>query len=152
MVKKIIFFILLSIHAYSSNYDNNLKLPNETLYFSMTVEENETISLAGDSTYVVYRYGSPEEILMTFPQLNKSDKDKFYISYVDFEGNDNYYLEFSTKEYDYRIYEESFDGEKNTGIIIKNKNSGQAIEFSAYGNSIQGSLKNLLNNKNIIKK
>lgn len=152
MVKKIIFFILLSIYAYSSNYDDSLKLPNETLYFSMTVEENETISLVGDSSYVVYRYGSPEEILMTFPQLSKSDKDKFYISYVDFEGNDNYYLEFSTKEYDYRIYEESFGEEKNTGIIIKNKNTGQTIEFSAYGNSIKGSLKNLLNNKNIIKK
>jgi hypothetical protein len=118
----------------------------------MSVEENEIITLAGDNTYLVYRYGSPEEILMTFPPINKSGKDKFYLSYIDFEGNDNYYLEFSTKDYDYRIYEENFDGDTNTGIIIKNKISGKTIEFSAYGGSIKGSLKNLVNNKNITKK
>lgn len=142
-------------------YNENLCTDNEKVLFSFkTGKGAKTLSICVSKKqpdYIVYRFGTKENIELEYPP-NKTDSwNKFAYSYYlrgggkENAGLDLNYLSFSKDGYEYQVYQEySAENEcMNVGIRINEKATNRKVEVKGLSNSIIGSLVNLRDNKKI---
>ncbi len=142
-------------------YTDNLCTDNENVLFSFKIANSaKTLSVCQSKTkpdFIVYRFGTKDKIELEFPE-NKADSwSKFTYSYylrgggAGNEGKDLNYLSFENGGYIYEIYQEftAEDNITNVGIKITDKATDKEIDIKGLGNSIEGSLINLRENKKI---
>lgn len=150
------FFILL-FSSFKAASAQNFLLPNEHLIFSFNTITEKKVVLAKDSTdkYIVYRFGTEEEIEINFPQLIKDSWERFTYSYyfrgsgVDNEGLDLNYVNFIEGNYKYIIYQvfSASDDKKNCGLKIINVRTNELTELIGKPESTEGNLIQLRNNE-----
>lgn len=151
MKKYIIIFILALSNIYSFNFNERLAYSDEKIYFSMLLSNGQVVTISGQDNYLVYRYGTKNEIKMEFPAADIDPWSVFNMDYFQIDQSSNYYLNFHSEEFSYRIYEELYNGEVNVGIVIKDLSNGESYEFESSKDSLIGSLEEIYDLENMKK-
>jgi hypothetical protein len=121
-------------------YDGNLCLDTENLIFSFHTEKSgKTVSLciSKDERYIVYRFGTKDNVELEFPQDRETSWDQFtYSHYLRGGGADNAGLEldslkFENDGYGYEVYQEydGVSGETLTGVRATEEASGKVTDI-----------------------
>ena len=165
-ILSILLFLLLIpiVLCMSQNYDNNLCSSNEKILISFQIINSKKILSVCTSIlepgYIVYRFGTKENIELKFPGDLENSWNLFVYSYYfrggrdENEGLDLNYLKFKTSKFEYQIYEEytSQDNKKIIGIKIKNINTKKEWDLKGDPLTLKGTLIDLrFNDKIIIK-
>jgi hypothetical protein len=130
----------------SSVHDNFLSLKTEFVIASFKVETSlKTAAICiseDDDPYIVYRFGTPDNIEFEFP-LDKEDSwNQFSYSDETGGGSGSHLLKFNNKEYIYEIYEEgNLNSEKHrVGIRVTNVSTGEVTDIKGDVDSLVGSI------------
>ena len=135
-------------------YDNYLCRNNEKVILSFNIDESRkilSVCVSDEQDYIVYRFGTSENIELEYPSDKKDSWNKFIYSYYlrgggkENEGLDLNYLQFEIGNYLYEVYEEysANDDRIHVGVKIIDKTNNNEIDITGdYKNKI-GSLINL---------
>lgn len=141
-------------------YDGNLCLDTENLIFSFQTEKSgKTVSLctSKDNRYIVYRFGTKDNVELEFPQVKETSWDQFtYSHYLRGGGADNSGLEldslkFENNGYEYEVYQEydATSGETLTGVRVTEQASGKVTDIRGAADTVIGYWYELRNNEKI---
>lgn len=144
-----------------NEYSENLCKDTEKILFSFKTEKtNKIMSLCVSNNqpdYIIYRFGTKENIELEYPNnINESWGQFTYSYYLRGGGKENAgldlnYLTFAKDNYEYKIYQE-YDAEKdltNVGIRIKDKDNSREVEITGQANTVIGNLLELRENRKI---
>ena len=158
----ILFIIFIPITLCNSqSYDNNLCLKNEKILISfqmLTSKKILSICISkSEPSYIVYRFGTKENIELEFPKDLENSWKLFIYSYyfrgggAENEGMDLNYLKFKTSKFEYEIYEEysALENKEIIGIKIKNINTKKEWDLKGDISTLKGSLVDLKFNDKI---
>jgi hypothetical protein len=159
----LLFFILIIpiILCNSKGYDNNLCLSNEKILISFQmINSKKILSVClskSNPDYIIYRFGTKENIELEFPDDLSNSWNFFVYSYYlrgggeENEGLDLNYLKFKTTKFEYQIYQEYYSQDNKTDIGIRIKNINTQKEWDLKGNisTLKGSLIDLRDNDKI---
>lgn len=123
----------------------------EDILFSFQVKDSDkyvTVSTEkSQQNYLIYRFGTKENVELAFPEARDNAWDQFTYSYymrgggTENEAMDLNYLEFENGGYLYKIYEEYVaDGETVVGILVTNKDSKEESKIEGDTTTVEGSL------------
>lgn len=144
-------FILDNPKPMETTYDNCLCRKNEKVILSFNIDKSgKTLSLcvSDEQDYIVYRFGTTENIELEYPSDKKDSWNKFTYSYYlrgggkENDGLDLNYLQFEIGNYLYKVYEEysANDDRTDVGVKIVNETNNNEIDIAGdYKNKI-GSL------------
>jgi hypothetical protein len=148
-------------NATKESIKDNLCGENEEVLLSFQLTDSDktaTICISkNEQEYIIFRYGTRDEIELEYPETSDNSWGKFTYSYylrgggIENEGMDANYLNFNIGGYSYRIYDEYYsrDDETCIGIILINQDSGEETELIGDSDSIEGSLISLRDNDKI---
>lgn len=134
-----------------TTYDNYLCGNKEKVILSFSIEESgKTLSLcvSDEQDYIVYRFGTTENIELEYPSDKKDSWNKFTYSYylrgggTENDGLDLNYLQFEIGNYLYEVYEEYSASEDRTyvGVRIINKINNNEVDITGDCKNRIGSL------------
>lgn len=136
-------------------------LSNEVLVLQFTTEEGKQLTIAKDTAdkYLIFRFGTPDQIKIEFPSERNNSWNQFCFSWwlrgggLNNEGIDVNYLYFNTGNYRYVVYQEYTARTEKTqfGLKVINEISGELKDNKAKSKTIQGSLTQLRDNDKIQK-
>ena len=122
----LLFCLLISGYSYSQK----TCITNEVVAYSFKTSKGMTCSLTKDkdNKYLVYRYGTKDNIELEFPEKNSDSWKQFTYSFylrggsTQNEGMDLNYVAFIHKNYKYVIYEtySAVDNKQSIGIKLIN--------------------------------
>ena len=145
--------LLLCIYASISFGQNKYLLPNEEIIFSFKTKNGRILSLNKDKSdkYIVYRFGTKDNIELEYPEKNKSSWNKFEYSYwlrgggIDNEGIDLNYVTFTMGNIKYVIYDTYFSrGEEYAvGIKVIDLKTQKEIDISGLRKTRKGTIVDL---------
>ncbi|KQC12874.1 MAG: hypothetical protein APR63_01755 [Desulfuromonas sp. SDB] len=136
-------------------YNEILGLPDEQLVFSFVVDTGQIVSvfIADDQSYLVCRWGNPEQLILQYPQQSELSQSWNLFIYDYYlrpgeavnAGLDLNYLYFEDENNQYMIYQEySAEGNSNqVGIIVTDLFSHHQQDISGDPLTVKGSLINL---------
>ena len=136
----------------AGDYDEELCSSEEEILISFDMEDSEkrlSVCLSKEKPgYIVYRFGTGEQIEFEYPENKEESWDKFVYSYYlrgggpGNEGLDLNYLIFENGGYEYKIYEEYNAGNdtREVGVIVKNKADNTETKLKGVTDSLEGSL------------
>ena len=137
------------------SYNDILGLPDEQLVFSFVVENGQIVSvfIAEDESYLVCRYGTPEQLIFQFPSDSHLDHSWNLFQYEYYlrgggagnAGLDLNYLYFEDGSFQYMIYQEysAEDSSNQMGIMITDMIFQDEQNLSGDPHTVKGSLINL---------
>ena len=142
----LIFAMLISGISYAQN-----SLPaNEQLIFSFDTKSGKHVALSKDKTnlYIVYRFGTADNIEFEFPAKLKESWSKFKYSFylrgggIQNEGMDLNYIYFTNDGFKYTIYDTYFakEQESNVGIMVTNLKTNKTTDVKGVYQSRKGTL------------
>ena len=141
----IFLFFMGSLFSDQSIFDENLCAPNEDIVCSFKMKNSTktlSILIAKDYSYIVYRFGTKDNVELEFPQ-SKIDSWKKFTLYADsyFRLGVNYRLSFINCNTRYDILDESFsdgryDNHKVGVRIINNGTNTQTTLEGVYESKI----------------
>jgi hypothetical protein len=107
--------------------------------------------------YIVYRYGTKEQVELIYPEDSTDSFTKFVYSYylrggaADNEGLDLNYLSFENNGFRYKIYQEyaAASGETEVGILVTDIASGEETKIEGVAEEAEGDLIDLRDNDKI---
>lgn len=146
---------LMSGKYFSVDY---LCADNENILIGFKIENSSkilSVCIAKDESYIVYRFGTQDNIEFEFPE-NKTDSwDKFTASYGLQRITNMYFLEFINNEYRYVVYHhlwlDDYDHEtvvgNNYGVGITYISTGEYTDLSGVSDSIIGGLNESIDHK-----
>lgn len=147
------------ISDYSLSTDNlnkYLASPEQVVIFSFKTTSGKTLSLLTDEqqSYLVYRFGKPDNIELQFPSTvdNNSWKQFEFESYTT-DNSSLKHIVFMNVDTRYTIYENTFKNspqDNKTGVQIKLP-SGKKIDIRADKSTVYGDLNYFKNNDKIKK-
>jgi hypothetical protein len=136
-------------------------LSNEKLVFGFQAVNKKILSicLAKDESYLVYRYGKPDNVELEFPTKFEDSWSQFVYSFYmrgggpKNAGMDLNYLRFINNEYQYTIFDEYYseDDSQKSGIWIENLKTHSVLELQSTPQTVLGSLVRLRDNEKIRK-
>ena len=144
-------------------YNDNLFSSDEEVLFSFKIKDtNKVLSVCiskEEPTYIVYRFGTKDNIELEFPQDKKDSWNKFTYSYYLRGGGkqniglDLNHLSFQNGNYTYEVYEEYSAEQEMTSVGVKVTEKSTKKEFDIIGidSSRIGSLIGLRSNNKIKK-
>ncbi len=147
--------------ALVENVDDDLCGENEEilLNFQMVdLDKYMSVCMPKDQQeYIIYRFGTKEDIELEYSDKTESSWDKFTYSYYlrgggkENEGLDLNYLYFENGGYKYQIYEEysANNDDTSVGILVTNLETGVETDLKGVSESIKGSLIELRGNEKI---
>jgi hypothetical protein len=148
-------------NATMQSVKDNLCGENEEVLLSFKLTDSDKIASIciskKEQEYIIFRYGTRDEIELEYPKTSDTSWEKFSYSYylrgggIDNEGLDLNYLDFNNEEYSYQIYEEysSNDDILSIGIKLINQDTGEETELKGDSDSVEGSLISLRDNTKI---
>jgi len=132
-------------------YNNCLCRNNEKVILSFNIDESGKIlslCVSDEQDYIVYRFGTTENIELEYPSDKKDSWNKFTYSYYlrgggkENDGLDLNYLQFEIGNYLYEVYEEysASDDTTHVGVKIIDETSNNEIDITGDYKSKIGSL------------
>jgi hypothetical protein len=153
---KKIFFVLFLITHFSVNGQKYL-LPNETVIFSFNTQNGKIVTVNKDkeNKYIIYRYGTKDNVEFEFPNKSKSSWTNFkYSSYlrgggIQNEGMDLNYLSFVNEKFKYVIYDTYYarGNNQNVGIKIIDLKSNKVTNIKGLVKTRKGTLVDFRDNE-----
>jgi hypothetical protein len=151
---KISLFLALFALTFLGKPEQKLLLLNEECVFSFKTKSGKTMMLAKDKTekYLIYRFGTKNNIELEFPTKTKDSWKKFTYSYYfrgggkPNHGRETENLRFTNNNVEYTIYweynagDESEDESTNVGISISDLNTGKEAGVTGLLETTKGSL------------
>ena len=151
-MKILIPFLLLlpSLYSCAQNY----KLPNEEIILEFETTKGKKLVVAIDSNedYLVYRYGSTDNIELQFPEDLTTSWNSFQHSWylrgggTQNEGMDLDYLYFDRGEYRYVVFQEYYSSSSSNfeyGIKVINTRTDKRTVIEAKPSTVKGTLSTL---------
>ena len=145
--------------------DDNLCAGNENIIISFKMKNSaKTAALlaAKDGSYIVYRFGTKNNVELEYPQDKKDSFEKFFLDYNWFLSGEGYSLYFRNGGFQYEIYENETYGNTgnpeeggqlihSVGIGVKNLSTGKITYLEGMGETVKGRLWDLKDNNKIRK-
>ena len=131
---------------------------NENVLISFKIEKSfkiVSVCIAKDESYIVYRFGTQDNIEFEFPENKTGSWNEFTASHGLQRITDMYFLEFINYEYKYIVYHhlwlDEYDHEtvvgSNYGVGITNISTGEHKNLPGVSGSIIGGLNESIDNK-----
>jgi hypothetical protein len=131
---------------------------NENVLISFIIENSSKIAsvcIAKDESYIVYRFGTQDNIEFEFPENKTVSWNEFTASHGLQRITDMYFLEFINYEYKYVVYHhlwlDEYDHEtvvgSNYGIGITNISTGEYMDLPGVSGSIIGGFNESIGHK-----
>jgi len=142
----------------AKNADAYLCADNENILISFQIENSSrtlSVCIEKDEAYIVYRFGTHDNIEFEFPE-NKTDSwNNFTASHGWQRITNMYLLEFINNEYKYVVYHhlwlDDYDHEtvvgSNYGVVITNISTGEYTDLPGVSGSIIGGLNESIDNE-----
>lgn len=140
----------------------SLAQKNEKIILSFSIQNSQKIMTLSATTsqpgYIVYRFGTKNNIEIEYPPEKTSSWDKFtYDHYLRAGGPENEmldlnYVSFTNKEFTYTIFEEYSNNAESIGIRVKNTKTGKETTINGDRRTKIGSLITLRDEDRIQKK
>lgn len=159
LVLGLIFLFTFSSKALLEEKHTPLIKDNEEVIFSFQMKNSDkimTIATTPTQSYLVYRYGTKDNIELEFPENKKYSWDQFTYSFY-FRasgvsggyGLDLKYLTFKNYSYTYEIYDEYSmqDDSQSIGIRIVNDKTGEEFNIAGDPDTTIGYLDRLQDHK-----
>ncbi len=127
-----------------TTYDNCLCRNDEKVILSFNIDESGKIlslCVSDEQDYIVYRFGTTENIELEYPGDKKDSWNKFTYSYYlrgggkENDGLDLNYLQFEIGNYLYKVYEEYSANDDRTYVGVKIINETDNNESDIIGDS-----------------
>jgi hypothetical protein len=104
------------------------------------------------NSYLVYRYGTFDNIELEYPQNKQNSWEKFQYNYYFRAGMANASLDlnnliFNNGPWTYTIYEEYVEDDNIVGVRLKNNETNKKYDLKGDLNTIKGSLSELRDTK-----
>jgi len=125
-------------------------LPNETLIFSFKTDKDKIVTLAKDKNnkYIIYRFGTEDNIEFEFPDKSEKSWKKFKYSHYSRGGGKQNLAEnlsgvsFINKDFQYRLYDSYYSesNEYEIGILILNLKTQKTTNIKGKLKSKKGTL------------
>ncbi|WP_264520585.1 hypothetical protein [Flavobacterium sp. N1994] len=141
-----IFLLLFAEFCLAQNYI----LPNEDLIFSFPTKNGKKMVLAKDknNAYIIYRFGTANNIELEYPEKNKESWNKFTYSYyfrgggIQNAGMEITSIFFKIGNFDYLIYDDYYSesDELTTGILVTNLTTNKETDIKGNYDKIEGTL------------
>jgi hypothetical protein len=143
-----------------SLYDDNLCSDNENLLISfMTKKSGKSVSVCSskDNQYIVYRFGTKDNIELEYPTDKDGSWDKFVYSYYHRGGGagncgyDMDSLAFKQGKYKYELYQEydAVSDEKTVGVKVIDTRSGKETDIIGDADTLTENWSVLKGNENV---
>ena len=142
-------FLVLALFSSAQDY----QLSNENIQFEFKTTKGKRLVVAIDqeANYLVYRFGSDENIELEYPKNLEDSWNKFEFSWYlrgggfENEGMDLNYLTFKIGEYLYVVFSEYYSSEEKTsyGIKVMNLKSNNQVVIPADLSTVKGNLTDL---------
>ncbi len=142
----LIYLLLMPFMGLAQAY----QLPNEQVLFKLRTTDNHLLVVALDSTedYLVYRYGTAENIELRFPDDLSASWDLFRYSWylrgggMENEGMELDYLYFDRGQYRYVVFQEYYarSEEISSGIKVIDRLTDKRTTIDAHPDSVEGTL------------
>ena len=142
--------LLVIFFAPVLSYSQNYLLSNEKIVFEFETMKGKLLVVAIDTTeeYLVYRFGTKENIEFEFPDDLSTSWDNFKFSWylrgggIQNEGLDLNYLYFDIKDFRYVVFQEysAHIQKTNSGIKVINQTTQKETIFKANPTTVKGSL------------
>ena len=130
-------------------------LENERLIISFKRQgsgKRVTLAIDKEESYLVYRYGLPGKVELTYKMKNQERRDKFHYFQDSRYGYSRYEirkLTFTIGDYAYSIYDNYVEAHETeidgVGVIVKNNKTGKVTRLKGDEESIYGKLDRLKN-------
>lgn len=139
----------------------NLCAENEEVIISFPIlDSGKRLAVCVDKNnqdYIVYRYGTKDQVELVYPEDKADSYHKFVYSYylrggsTENEGLDLNYLSFENKGFRYKIYQEyaAASGGTEVGILVTEISSGKETRLEGIAEEAEGNLIDLRNNDKI---
>jgi len=131
-------------------YKEDLSVEGEKVVFGFQVADSKkivSICMADDESYIVYRFGTMDNIELEFPEDRENSFSYFTYSYylrgggIENVGLDLNSFNFSNGGYQYQVYDdyEAETGIKAVGIRVTDEKTGKETDITGDSNSVIGS-------------
>lgn len=132
-------------------YKEDLSVEGEKVVFGFQVADSKkivSICMADDESYLVYRFGTMDNIELEFPEDRENSFSYFTYSYylrgggIENAGLDLNSFKFSNGGYQYQVYDdyEAETGIKAVGIRVTDEKTGKETDITGDSNSVIGSM------------
>lgn len=132
-------------------YKEDLSVEGEKVVFGFQVADSKkivSICMADDESYLVYRFGTMDNIELEFPEDRENSFSYFTYSYylrgggIENAGLDFNSFNFSNGGYQYQVYDdyEAETGIKAVGIRVTDEKTGKETDITGDSNSVIGSM------------
>lgn len=136
----------------TGQFDDTLCLNTEKLVVSFqTEDEGKTVSVCmdRDGGYLVYRFGTIENIELEYPSDKAQAWDKFTYDYSTKDAHDS--LQFENGGFRYEVYQEEYAAstELKVGVKVTELATGKETDMAGLPESLLGYWYDLQGNKNV---
>lgn len=132
-------------------YREDFSAEGEKVLFGFQVADSKkiiSICTAEDESYIVYRFGTRDNIELEFPEDRENSFSYFNYSYylrgggLENAGLDFDHFNFSNGDYQYQVYSEyeAETGIRSVGIRVTNEKTGKETDITGDSNSVIGSM------------
>lgn len=132
-------------------YKEDLSTQGEKVVFGFQIADSKraaSICMADDESYIVYRFGTKDNIELEFPEDRENSFSYFTYSYylrgggIENAGLDLNSFKFSNGGYQYQVYDdyEAETGIKAVGIRVTDEKTGKETDITGDSNSVIGSM------------
>lgn len=132
-------------------YKEDLSAEGETVLFSFRVSDTKkilSICMAEDQSYIVYRFGTADNIELEFPKDTADSFSSFHYSYYlrgggpQNAGLDLNHLNFNNENYTYQVYDEyeAESGIRAVGVRVTDDETAKETDIAGDIDSVTGSM------------
>ena len=131
--------------------NERLTAKNEETIYSVKISQNNsyaTISRAKDNNYLVFRYGTKNNLISAFPQYKEDSWAQFGVSWylrgggAENAGTDLNYLSFNDEHYSYCLFSQydAIENQHDFGLTVKNKSNKNEDILLGNAETVVGSM------------